>query len=177
MKHLPDLDFALDRAARQRWRTGVFAVLGLCFGLQLGIAAWRLQTMESSRAALDSQYRQLVGKTTGNDGSKLSPENAKVAADVRSMFERLSVPWEDLMSAIETARTQRIVVDAIQPRPEDGTVSISVSSHDYAAVADFIRGLTHQEQLQEVILVSETLAETGGSGLRAVISARWRKLP
>lgn len=175
MKRTLSLDFARDRAARRRWKNGFFAALGLIFGMQMGVAAWRLQALESARAALDSQHRQLAGKSARANHVELSAEQLKAAALAQSMLDSLAVPWESLLSAIEAARTQGVLVDAIAPRTEEGSVSISVSGPDFAGVAEFIQRLAQQGMLHDVMLVSETLPENGAASLRAVISANWRK--
>ena len=177
MKRAPDLDFAHNRAARQYWKNGVLAALGLVFGVQIGVAAWRLQSIESARTALDSQHRQLVSKTTRAGQVELSAEQLKSGQGAQSMLHALAVPWEGLLAAVEGARTPRILIDAIQPHTEDGSVSINVSCPDFAGVADFIQRLTQQGALHNVMLVSETLPENAGGSLRAVINANWGKSP
>lgn len=173
MKHTPDLDFARDRAARQHRRNIFFAVLGLVFGLQIGMAAWRWQSVESEHAALNSQRRQLTGKHVGADGVEPSAEQLKAARGAQAMLDSLALPWEGLLSAIEAARTKTILIDVIQPRTEDGSVSISVSCPDFAGVAEFIEQLVQQGRLHDVMLVSEVLPENASAAMHAVISANW----
>ena len=173
----PELDFVLDRRARQRWRKLVFAALGLAFGLQLGIAGWRLQSMQAQRNALDAQFRQLQGKPVLARVDTPSPEQLRLALGAQAMVDSLSVPWEDLLGAIEAARTSRVVVEAIQPRAQDGSVRISVACPDFGCVAEFTQRLARQEQLLAVMLASEALPEGDAGSLRAVISANWRKAP
>ncbi len=177
MKPVPKLDFAFDRASRRRWRRAVFALLGLAFGLQMGIAAWRFQSIEGARMAMDSQQRQLLGKNTRNKDGALSDAQRNAALGAQAMINSLSVPWESLLGAIEAARTNRVVIDTIQPRAQDGSVSISMSCPDFASVAEFIGRLSRQDVLYGVTLVSEALPESGAGPLRVVISANWRKLP
>jgi hypothetical protein len=177
MKYTPVLDFARDRAARQRGKKVIFAALGLIFGLQVGVMAWRFQSLESARSSLDTQLRQLTGKGARTDSTLLTVDQIKATGSAQAMLDSLVVPWDGLLSAIEAARTNRILVDTIQPRTEDGSVSISVSCPDFAGVAEFVQRLAHQELLHDVKLVSETLPDNGGGSLRAVISANWRKTP
>jgi len=180
MKHTPDLDFARDRAAYRRWRIGVIAMIGLAFGLQMGAAAYRFQSLESTHAALASQHRTILANTSQpltSPGATLSAEQLKSAKAAQTMLDSLAVPWEGLLGAIEAASTPRVLVEAIQPRADDGSVNISVSSADFEGVAEFVRRLTQQERLLGVMLVSETLPENGAGPLRAVITANWRNTP
>ena len=180
MKHTPDLDFARDRIAHRRWRLGVISILGLAFGLQMGAAAYRFQSLESTHAAIASQHRQMLANKSQpltNPGAALSAEQLKSATAAQAMLDSLAVPWEGLLGAIEAASTPRVLVESIQPRAGDGSVSLSVSSADFGGVAEFIHRLTQQERIYGVMLVSEALPENGTGPLRAVIAANWRKSP
>lgn len=177
MMHTPELDFALDRAVRRRWRSVIFALLGLGFGLQIGVAAWRLQSAEASRTALQAQHNQLAGKSARAANATLTDDQLKVATSAQAMLNGLAVPWEGLLVAIEEARTKQILVEAIQPQAQDGVVTISVSSENFSALAEFIARCSQQAKLVDVALVSETLPDNGTGSLRAVISAHWRNTP
>ena len=63
MSRGPNLDFAQDRAARRRWRHVLLGVIGLAFGLQVGLAAWRWQTLQTAREGLVAQQSQLAGRS------------------------------------------------------------------------------------------------------------------
>lgn len=175
MNRAPELDFALDRAQRRRWRHVAFAAIGLLLGLQIGISAWRFQSLQANRVLLEMQYRQLTNKTGRAAKTSLSPENAKVSVAVQLMLDSLAVPWDELLSAIEVSRTKAILVDAIQPKAEDGSVNISIISPGFSEIAEFIRQLAQHDQLQDVMLVSESLPDNSAGSIRAVINARWQK--
>lgn len=175
MKRTPDLDFAYDRAAHQRWRKALLATLCLVFGLQFGMAAWRWQSLQSTHAALQAQQRQASGKSARADHAELSADQVKAALAAQAMLDSLAVPWEQLLMAIEEAHTKTIVIDAIQPHAEDGSVSISVNCPDFAGVAEFIEQLVQQGMLHDVMLLSETRPENAGGAMHAVINANWRK--
>jgi predicted dinucleotide-binding enzyme len=176
MKHLADLDFALNRAQRLRRRKAVFVALGLIFGLQLGAAAWRWQSLENDRSVLQARQRQLEGKSTRSNLVALTAEQTKLASSAQAMINGLAVPWDSLLQAIETARPPRVVVDVITPHSADGVVSISVSSPDFASVAELVQGLMMQESLHDVMLASEALPDNVGI-LRAVVTAHWTSAP
>lgn len=174
MRRAPNLDFSQDRAARRRWRDVLLGVIGLAFGLQLGLAAWRWQALQTAREGLVAQQRQLAGKSARADAAVLSPDQLKAAQAAQAMLNNLGVPWENLLTAIEAARTQKILIDAVQPHAEDGSVTISVKCADFAALAEFIERLTQQGDLHEVMLVSEARPENTANSLQAVVSAKWR---
>ncbi len=174
MRRAPNLDFALDRAARRQWRNVLLGIMGLTFGLQIGIAAWRWQSLQTTREALVSHQRQQTGKRTRSDAAELSPDQLKAAVAVQAMLNSLAVPWETLLRAIEAAHTQRILIDAVQPHAEDGSVTINVKCADFDALAEFMKRLTQQGELSDVTLVSEARPENATNSLQAMISAKWR---
>ena len=172
MKHLADLDFALSRAQRQRRRQLVFGVVALVFGVQLGAAAWRMQSLETERTALQARQRHLEGAGARSKNMALTAEQTKLAGSAQTMLNGLVVPWDSLLQAIEAARPARMVVEVITPHAADGVVSISVNSPDFASVAAFVQSLMQQEALYGVMLASETTPDNGGA-LKAVVTAHW----
>lgn len=176
MKHLADLDFALNRPQRARRRQVLIAVLALAFGVQLGGAAWRWQSLQGERAALQARQQQWQTKGARSKPVAFSAEQGKLASSAQAMLNGLAVPWDDLLQAIEAARPPRVVVDSITPHAADGMVSISVSSPDFANVDALVHNLMQQEALYEVMLTSEALPDNAGV-LRAVVSAHWNTAP
>lgn len=172
MKYTADIDFALSRAQRQRRRQLVFGVLALIFGVQLGAAAWRIQSLEAERTELQARQRQLEGKSARSTNIALTVEQTKLASNVQTMLNGLAVPWDSLLQAIEAARPPSVLVETITPHAVDGVVSISVSSPDFASVAAFVQSLMQQEALYDVMLASEATPDNGGA-LKAVVTAHW----
>lgn len=177
MKHLPELDFALDRARRARQRKGLIAAIALVFGLQVGAAVWRWQSLQDARTELTLKQRQLARQGARSDVAPLSADQIKVATSVQAMLNALAIPWDVVLQAIESARPPRLVVESIQPSVADGSVNISVSSPDFAGVAAFVQALMQQQVLHGVMLASEALPDSGGAALRAVIHANWQSAP
>lgn len=176
MKHLADLDFALNRKQRAQRRQVVIAVLALLFGLQLGGAVWRWQSLQDQRAALQARQQQWQSKGAHASPVAFSVEQGKLASSAQAMLNGLAVPWDALLQAIEAARPPRVTVDAVTPHAADGVVSISVSSPDFANVAALVQNLMQQEALFEVMLASEALPDNAGV-LRAVVTAHWNTAP
>jgi hypothetical protein len=176
MKYLADLDFALNRQQRARRRKGVIATLALAFGLQFGVAAWRLQVLNDISASLQLSQQQMQDKSVRANPVALTSEQVNLAKSAQAMLDGLAVPWDGMLQAIEAARPPRVIVDTITPQAVDGLVGISVSSPDFDSVAQLISGLRQQESLYDVMLTSEALPDNGGV-LRAVVTARWRSTP
>ena len=175
MKKTPQLDFAKDRAALQRWHQAALSLLGLAVGLQFGIAAWRYQTQHERLAAVEQKYRQAEVANTRSANAPLSAAQAQDAVRAHAMLAQLSVPWEDLLSAIEAARTLPITIEALQPQAQEGTVSISATAADFSEVAGFIQRLEQQEKLHHVVLLTENRPGNSAGMLRFTLSAHWRQ--
>ncbi len=192
MKHTFEIDFAFDRVQRQRTQQWLLAGCGLLLGLQVGVNVWRWQSAQDQWTALQTQQRRLANQ--GGRHVALSPGQIKTADSVQAMLSSLSLPWDDLLSALESARPPQVVVDSIKPlaasAPVGGGngdgglgVTLSVSSPDFAGVASFVETLRQQPGLHSVMLVSETrqdrsagnmgspVSRPGAAGLRAEISA------
>lgn len=172
MKYTADIDFALSRAQRQRRRQLVFAALALVFGVQLGAAAWRMQSLDTERTALQARLLKSEGEGARSKNTALTAEQTKLAGSAQTMLNGLAVPWDSLLQAIEAARPPSVLVETITPHAVDGVVSISVSSPDFASVATFVQSLMQEESLSDVMLASETTPDNGGA-LRAVVTAHW----
>ena len=155
------LDFALDRAALKHRRKLAFAVLGLALGLQLGLGAWRWQSLQAAQEDLQAQQRQRVGQRERVVTIDLTPVQRKAADAAQVMLERLAVPWERMLLAIEAARGPRIFIDTIQPHADLGNVGVSVNCAEFADLAEFMRALERQDDLSEVMLVSEAQPDNG----------------
>ena len=177
MTRSPHINFVQDRAAHQRRIKAVLAVLGLVFGLQLGLSAWRYQSAQSKFQELAAQYRQITGKSAQAGQQAPSSDQIKAATQVQGMLSAISVPWESLLSGIEAARTQGVVIDALQPNLQEGTITISVSAQNFYGVAELVQRLQNQAVFSSVKLESEALPENGAGSLRAVISGQWSKAP
>lgn len=177
MTHRVEIDFALNRPQRARRKQMVWAVVGLIFGLQIGLAAWRAQSLEANRSALQKKQLQIANRNARSDKSALTAEQSAQAGSAQAMLDSLAVPWDSVLQAIEAARPSRLVVESIQPQQADGVINLSVNSPDYATLAEFVQQLAHAPSLQQVMLVSETLVDTGGGTLQATLSAHWKQSP
>jgi Tfp pilus assembly protein PilN len=168
-----ELDFALDRTRIQHRRHWVLAVLGLVIGLQTGLGAWRYQSAQDALTMLHAQQRQQSEKNTNLSKQTLTADDIKVAITAQQMLDSMAVPWDDVLDAIEAARPPTVLVDGIEPRVKDSSVTIHISSPDFAQVSEFIDQLGQQELLHHVMLTSEAMPDNGSGVLRVVITAQW----
>ena len=124
-----------------------------------------------ARQALnDSAARQANAKRTPA-GPKASPQ--EVAA-VRETVQRLSMPWDELFMALESAASDRVALAAIEPDAKKGTVTISGDGKDYLAALSYVLNLSKTEGLEGVQLVRhEQKANDPHGPVSFAVSAGW----
>jgi Tfp pilus assembly protein PilN len=177
MKKMPHIDFALDRAAQQRRIHIAWAGLGLLLGIQVGVAAWRVQDTHASQKNLQQQYQQKHGHTMRAETATLTAEQRKAIVQTQQMLQSMSVPWDALLHSIEAARPVPVILETLQPNLETGTLKITATAPHFESLAEFVRELRQQAPLHDVHLESQALPESGAGSLRAVIFAQWRRAP
>jgi hypothetical protein len=79
-----------------------------------------------------------------------------------------------LLSAIEGAAFQQIVLTAITPDARSGTVEIVGETTDHEAMIDYVKRLDAQPQLRGVYLLSHEYDRRGGARpYRFTVSGSW----
>ena len=64
---------------------------------------------------------------------------------MRETVQRLSLPWDQLFSALESAASDKVALAAIEPDPRAGTVTISGDGKDYLAALSYVLNLSRTE--------------------------------
>lgn len=173
MNRVPDMDFAYSAAEAKKTGVLILAALGLVLGVELGYVAWQFQNAEGERKHLVSESARLQKRLKQPAEVPVSREvNVRLAA-AHSMVNNLSIPWEDLLSALEKAHGGAVIVESIRPDVEGRRVEIGVQSIGFSEISGFIERLSATRILEQVILVSETSGIDAKGSSRFVISASW----
>lgn len=120
----------------------------------------------AAKQALNDTAARVVKRTPA--GPKASPQ--EVAA-VRETVERLSLPWDELFIALESAASDRVALAAIEPDTKKGTVTISGDGKDYLAALSYVLNLSKTEGLERVQLVRHEQKDNGPVSF--AVSAAW----
>lgn len=149
--------------------------IALAFMADLGVTYFGVRQAISgneTRLAQAGRAPERAGPA-GAASAGVAPEELAVA---RETLQRLSMPWDNLFGALESAATSQVALLAIDPDPETGTVTISAESRDYDAALNYVLELGRASTLTQVHLVKHELRESGPQRTVAFsVSAAWSR--
>jgi hypothetical protein len=155
------IDFSGTRRGSP-WLGRLLLALAACVALD---AAW---SYHAARSTL-SEKQARVAKRTPGGAPKTTPQ--EVAA-VRETVQRLSLPWGELFSALESAASDKVALAGIEPDAKTGTVTITGDGKDYLAALSYVLNLSRTDGLERVQLVRHE-QKTDAGGVSFAISAAW----
>jgi Tfp pilus assembly protein PilN len=159
-----DLDFCTTRRGSP-WIGRLLLAVALAVCLDAGLSYKNL-----NKSIVESEAR-LARRAPAGPARKASPEELAV---VRETVQRLSLPWDELFSALESAASDRVVLASIEPDTRKGTVVISGDGRDYLAALTYVLNLSHSESLDRVQLVRhEQKANDPAGPVSFAVSAAW----
>ena len=167
-----DLDFRRARPASP-WAGWVLLAVATLFIADLGYSYF------SARASVKDTEARLARQTRaqGAAGRVAVTQRAATAEEIalaRETVQRLSLPWDTLFGALESAATDRVSLVAIEPDVKSGTVVISGEARDYPAVLDYVVRLQGAKALQRPHLVKHELRPSDSKRPVAfAVSAAW----
>lgn len=92
----------------------------------------------------------------------------------RDTIRRLSMPWDTLFVALETARIDSVALLSIEPDPAARTVLLQAEAKDYLAALSYVANLREQPALRSVHLVRhETRQNEPRRPVQFSVSASW----
>lgn len=169
-----DLDFYRIRPASP-WAGWVLMVVAAAFIAELGVSYL------GAREGLAQKQRRLAelgpptefAKRIGARSQRVSAEEIAFAAET---IRRLTTPWDNLFTALESAASDDVALLAIDPDPASGTVVISGESRDYLAALSYVLYLRRAKTLGNVQLLKHELRQNDARRPVAFsISASWRE--
>lgn len=144
------------------WTGRALLAVALLFAADAG--AWYYHV---SRQTAEAQARLERGAKAAAAARKASPQEIAAAQDT---VRRLSLPWLDLLAALESAASEEVALLGIEPDAARGTVVISGEARDYLAALDYLRSLGRNDALADVRFVRH---EHKGRAVAFSISAGW----
>jgi hypothetical protein len=161
-----ELDFVARRRASP-WVGRVLLAAALTVSADMGLQFYDLQKINSG-------YQVEFAKVGPRSGRVIKPASAEEVAAARETVQRLSLPWDELFIALESAASERVALAAIEPDTKKGTVTISGDGKDYLAALSYVLNLSKTEGLEHVQLVRhEQKANDPNGPVSFAVSAGW----
>lgn len=166
------LDF-IRAPAPPRWPQLVLLVVAGAFAADVA------RNYVETRDSIDVIERQLVRKSRTSLPADV-PRTRSIQyregdlAAARETIRRMSLPWDRLFAAIESARTEGTLLLAVEPEADAGSVTLTGEARDYLRLLNYVSALSTADGLQRVQLVRH--AAISGHPQRALaftITASW----
>lgn len=163
--HRLDLDFWRTRRGSP-WLGRLLLAVAAAVCLDAGL------TYKTLRQSLHESEARLARRApAGPAPAKVSPHEVAAARDT---VQRLSLPWNELFGALESAATDKVALAAIEPDTGKGTVTISGDGKDYLAALSYVLNLSRAESLERVQLVRHERKSVDPNGpVSFAVSAAW----
>ena len=124
------------------------------------IAAGRLVlqfgALQADVARVEGRAARLESRVEGRDSGR--PRSAQASAEefvrARAVARQLTLPWNDVFDAVETAATAKVALIALQPDGEQETVRITAETRNLDDALAFVRRLQATRRLNRVYLAS-----------------------
>ena len=105
------------------------------------------------------------------------PKPRKVRCSWASI-DQISLPWDRLFRAIESAANARVALLGITPNLNSGTVEVSGESADLNTMFDYVKSLQRDPALAHVYLLNHQVnAQDPQRPVRFTVSASWTEKP
>jgi len=163
MRIVPRLQ--LDFAARKRamppgyWLLAAGAFCALLAGLTL---EERLAAAE--KAAAEEKARRIAAE-----------KPAAAVQRFEALDRRLATPWGMILTAIDQAVADHVVLLSVEPDAEKGRIQIGAEGKTAEAMTSFVSALANNAAFSSAVLVSHQVrAEDQDKPLRFTVAVQWR---
>jgi Tfp pilus assembly protein PilN len=159
-----DLDFSKTRRGSP-WLGRLLLAVAALIMVDAGMS------YQTAKKTLRENEARLAKRTLAGRAVKATPQEVAV---VRETVQRLSLPWDELFTALESAASDGVALAAIEPDVKAGTVKISGDGKDYLSALSYVANLSRSEGLAGVQLVRhEQKANDPKGPVSFAVSAAW----
>jgi hypothetical protein len=155
---------ALELDYVRRWygdeRTGRWLLaLALLVLATLGGFLWHVNSQINRFHGEVGRIEQSLREQTGQLRPLSPRELEEHLASARVVMRRLSLPWDALFRAIESADAKSVALLTIQPNPERRTLAISGEAKGFEHVLEYIRQLERSDPLVNVHMTNHKVEQ------------------
>jgi Tfp pilus assembly protein PilN len=153
-----ELDYARRLYGDERTgrRVLVLALVALvALGAYLGYVNAQIDKHRGEASLIEQSLRRQTGQVRPLGARELEAQ----LASARAVMRRLSLPWDALFRAIESADAKTVALLTIQPNAERRTLAISGEAKAFEHVLDYIRQLERSDPLVNVHLTNHKIEQ------------------
>lgn len=159
------------------------AVLLAAGALLAAVAGLEYSTLHEELAAREAKVAEL--RKSARRGAIEAPQtpreleaSAQEAKAAYGAFQRLSLPWDTLFSALESAQTGGVALLAFEPDVAKSTVKLTAEAKSDTDMLNYVQRLQGVDTLADVMLASHQTKQGDASrALRFVVVSSWIKQP
>jgi hypothetical protein len=146
-----ELDYQKPANPSSRVAVWILLVVGLALLIEMGVSYDRLQ---NDREALSREIgTSRIRPDAKRYGSGEHQFTDKDFAQARQIINRLSIPWDNFFTGIESVSNQNVAILSFEPDVQTGLLSITGEAKDYAAVLTLVARLRMTKPFSEVFLL------------------------
>jgi len=144
---------------------------GIVLLLEMSISYGRLH---SERRKIEQEMRAAGVTLDLSSASTGHRYTEKDATAVRDMISRLSAPWEELFSNVESIKNKKVAILSLDPDIQTGQLTIAGEAKDYAALLTFVAQLRNKKAFADVFLQRhEVKQDDPQHPIAFAVSMRW----
>lgn len=129
---------------------------------------------------LEMRIAQLERRNGGREAGapEISEATIREIHFANQVIDQISLPWDRLFRAIESAANARVALLGITPNLNSGTVEVSGESADLNTMFDYVKSLQRDPALAHVYLLNHQVnAQDPQRPVRFTVSASWTEKP
>ena len=174
---LPRLDLELCATRpTAKWAAWGLMAIAVAFSVDLGFSYQSIRQESAAaetRLARSERAREGAGASRRRTGALPTPEEIRQG---RETYLQLTTPWGELFGTLEAAAPDNVLLLAIEPDPRAGTVMVTGSGKDYAAVLDYVAKLQRETLFTRVHLVRHEIRPDDPQRAAAFsVAASWKE--
>jgi Tfp pilus assembly protein PilN len=165
-----ELDY-IPHAGGMRWvGIGLLALAALVGAKQADVYV----TAKRETAQLEARIARLDSRGEQSTRTALPEATVREIRRANDVIEQISMPWDRLFRAVESAAGERVGLLGITPDQKSGTVEVGGEAADLNAMFDYVKRLQRQPSLTRVYLLNHKLNDQDPQHpIRFTVTASW----
>ncbi|TFW34406.1 PilN domain-containing protein [Massilia horti] len=173
---IPPLRLAFEAPTTFHFFGQVATIASILLALTLGMHYRHIQiSLAATEASLAATHQaKLRESRRGEVAPELRIRTAEELAIANEVIRRLSLPWEDLFAALESSTDDDVVLIAIEPDADAGSVIIAAEARTSQAMMDYGQRLMGSARFGDVRIQNHQVqVQEPQKPIRFTIAARW----